>query len=437
MIPRMSFQSAHGGWRGLLESFRLLISGEAVARLIGFASIFVMARALAPGGFGVVMLGTTIVAFLMIFVDSGTEMLNVRNISREPRRFREIVEPILALRLALSVPSGAILGVIAVVATSGGDRVALALFAVVLPMMALNLRWMAVGVRASKAVAVSKVAKELVVLVGVVLLVQRAHDTATVALLIAAGELVSAIIVLEAVRRRFGLIRPRVNRPAWIENLRAGRPILVNSLARAVVYSFDVVLIAVLFDRHAVGLYTAAYKPVLFAVGALAIFFVSFLASYSRAEGEDAAQLFRRAVAIALGASLPVAILLSVGSELFCKLAYGDAYGGAATALAILIWCLPVMAVGRAYANSLIAGHREGRLMRINVIGALLNVAAALILVPVAGIEGAAAATLATEVMILVLTARSVVALGLERSPVAIIGDFLRWHVPIRTGTDG
>jgi O-antigen/teichoic acid export membrane protein len=429
----LSVQTSRAGWISLVASARTLMSGEAVARLLGFATVFVLARSLEPGGFGLVTLGTTIVAFLVIFVDSGTELINVRDIAREPQRFKEIVEPVLGLRLALSIPSAALLAIVVLVAAkAGADRIALGLFALVLPMTALNLRWMALGVGASKAIAISKVARELIVLGGVLLWVNRSHDATIVAVLFAAGEFVGAAVVLDAARRRFGFVRPRVNTTFWRTSMRASRPILVNTVARATVYTFDVVLIAALLGRAPVGLYTAAYKPVLLGVTVLAIFFVSFLASYSAAEGEDAAQLFRRTVAIVLGGAVPAALVLSLGASVFCDLAYGGAYGGAATALAIVVWSLPILAISGAYANVLIAGNRPDSLMAINIVGAVVNVIANVVAVPLAGIAGAAAVTVGSELLVMSLTARAVVRYELERSPIAILKSFVRWHRPKR-----
>lgn len=429
MIGAISFQDARAGWRSLLASFRTLVSGEVAARALGFLSVFVLARALTPAGFGIVTLGTTLVLFLRLVVDAGTEVLNVRQIAREPGRLREIVEPILGLRLALSIPATALLAAAVLVAAKpGADRIALGAFALILPMTALNLRWMVIGVGGSKAIAVGNVAKELVILLGVLALVHRAHDTVVVALLMAGGELVGAVILLDAMRRRYGLLRPRVDLTLWRRNLRASRPIALNSIARTVVYSFDVLLIAVLLDRRSVGLYTAAYKPVLFAVTCMAIFFMAFLASYSAATGDDARQLFRRTVATAVGGTVAAALALSLGSSAFSHLAYGDGYGGAAAPLAILAWTLPVLAVSAAYSNALVAAHREDVVMRNNVVGAVFNVAANAVAIPLLGIGGAAAVTVCSELLILTLMARAVVNAGLERSPGQILRDFARWH---------
>lgn len=434
----ISFQVSRAGWQALLRSSKVLVSGEVISRLLGFASVFVLARALEPGGFGIVSLGTTLVIFLGILVDAGTEVLNVRDIAREPRRLRELSEPILGLRLALSLPAAVALGaVILVAADSGGDRLTLGIFALVLPLAALNPRWMVLGVDGSKAIAAGSVLKELIVLIGVLALVRQLHDTLIVALLIAAGELAFAGAVLFAMRRRFGLLRPRVDLDVWRRTLRQGRPILVNNLARTAVFSFDVLLIALLLTRESVGLYSAAYKPVLFAVSALALFYVSFLAHYSAAAGEDARQLFRRTVALGFGVTVPVALLFTFESSTFVELAYGEAFGGAAAALSVLIWTVPILALSGAYRQALIAGGHERRLMVNNVIGAHFNVAANLAVIPLFGIVGAAAVTIASELLIATLNARAVVTLGLERSPVSVIVDFVRWHAPLASRREG
>lgn len=429
MIPR--FEGSREAWRRVLRSAGTLMSGQLAARVVGFATVFVLARAIAPSGFGLVMLGATLVLFFGILVDAGTEVLNVRNIAREPERLRAIVEPLLGLKLALCVPAAALFGLaVFLTADSSADRLTLGLFVLVLPMAALNLRWMVLGSGGSRAIAVGGVAKELVILVGVLAMVRELHDTTLVALLVAVGELTSAAVVLYWVKRRFGLPRPRIDLEAWRSALRAGWPLLVNNIARTAVVSLDVVLIALFLDRHAVGLYTAAYKPILFAISGMALFFLSFLAHYSAARGEDARQAFRRTVTLALGLSLPVAVLLTFQSPLFVRVAYGDAFAGAAAALAVLAWSIPIAAVSEPYRQALIAGGRERVLMRNNIVGALVNGAANIFVIPVAGIVGAAAVTLASELLIGALNARAVVVHRLERSPVSVIADYVRWHRP-------
>src|SRR5919197_533153 len=128
-----------GSWRVLVQSFGTLAVGEGVARLLGLVAVFWTARRLAAGVFALAALFAT---------------------------HRQ------------------------------ADRNLLWLFALVLPARALNLRWMVLGVRASKAVAVGNVASQLVFAGGVFLLVSDKHDTSVVPILQAGGEFAYALVVL-------------------------------------------------------------------------------------------------------------------------------------------------------------------------------------------------------------------------------------------------
>jgi O-antigen/teichoic acid export membrane protein len=392
------------GWRGLVRRFGVLAVGEGVAQLCGFVAVIIMARKLDPHGFGLVTLGTTLVMWFALFADSGTEVLNIRDIS-------------------LSVIAIALLGVAAIFASDRtSDRYVLWLFALCLPMLALNLRWMVLGVRGAKSVALGNVAGRVLLMVGVILFVHSVGDTLVVPVLLAGAELVYALVVLGAVTRRFGIIRPRIDVAKWRETLGQSLPLMINQLARATVYSFDILLVAILLGRADVGFYGAAVKPVLFLSGALGLFYVSFLTSYSTAGSGHAGPLFRRTVTAATAATTVVAAIVAAAAPLIVVVFYGHAYDAAALPLALLVFSVPALAAGGAYGVALIAGHRQAALMRNNVIGALFNIAVNLFAIPVFGIAGAAAVTVASELLNLVLNYRSAVRADLAPSLAEIVG---------------
>jgi O-antigen/teichoic acid export membrane protein len=410
-------QHAVPAWRALLRRFATLAAGEGATRLVGFVAVVVMARRLSPGAFGLVVLGTTLVNWFRIVVDSGTEVIGVRDVARAPQRFRELVEPILGLRLALSAAAVALF-VVAASALPGTatDREAAVLFALILPVVAMNLRWIVLGVEKAKAVAVGNVLCQIVILGVVVEFVRGRHDVLMVPLGMAAGELLYAVVVLGAVTRQFGFLRPRIDLGAWTRVLRSGLPLTINGIARTALYSFDVLLIALVLTRFDVGLYGAAYKPVMFGSTFVGLLSVSFLAAYSASShSAERASLVRRTV-LAAGAAGSVSALVLCGvAGTFLTTVFGPDYAGATTALMILSWTIPVLALTLPYGNALIEGDRQGVLMRNNLVGAAVNVAGNLAAVPLFGIQGAAAVTLASLLLVLVLTYSSAVRLGLAQ----------------------
>ena len=404
-------------WRALMRSFGMLVLGEGFARAFGFVAVILMARRLDPDGFGLVTLGATLVIWFGIVVDSGTEVLNVRDIAREPERFKEIAEPVLGLRLALSAGAVVLLCVAAFFASSAtSDRLVLGLFALWLPMIAINLRWMVLGIKKAGTVALGNAGGQALFALGVVLLVMDVGDTIKVPLLQALGELTYATIVLVAVGRRFGLVRPRVDLVKWRATLKESGPLMANQLSRAAVYSLSFLVVAIVLGRADVGYLGAAYKPVLFFSGAMGLFYVSFLSSFSALDQEHQRSLFRRTVAAAAGATVPLALGMCIGATVLVSTVYGSQYGPAAPALAVLVWVIPVLALNGPYSNALIAGHHQKRLMRNNLIGAIFNVVANCVAVPAAGITGVAVVAVCSEALILFLMYRSAVSLDVAPS---------------------
>ena len=411
--------TGRSAWQVLLRSFFTLAAGESAARVLGLVTVVVMARQLGPSGFGVAVLGTTLVTWFKLVMDAGTETLGVRDTSRSPHRFRELTEPILGLRLALSLAAAGLLALTAVaLAETPAEREALLLFGLVLPMIGLNLRFMVLGVNAERAVALGNVTSQALLAGGVVLLLRDSQDLILVPLLVAGTELVYAVVIIAAVARRCGLVRPRIVPAAWRKTLREGRSLALNGLAGAAQYSLGLVLIAAFLPRRDVGLYGAAYKPVLFFSTLVALFSVSFLSSYSAsADRTERADLVRKTITLSLLATVPAAILLGVASSVAMEALYGSNFGGAAAPLAILAWCIPLLAASLPYGNILIWAGRQTLLMHHNVAGTLAGVAGYAATIPFFGLVGAAATMVGSLALVLALNYRSVVRLDLAGPP--------------------
>src|SRR5437588_404899 len=170
---------------------------------------------------------------------------------------------------------------------------------------------MVLGVRSAEAVAAGTVVARALPALGILAFVHGSPDLHRVPCLELAAELAYAVVIGAAVARHFGLARPRVDVTAWIATLRQSLPLLVNAFARAAFYSFDIVAIELFLGPRKVGLYTAASKPVLFCTGALGLFSIAFLSSFSSAGPDEARQLLRRSLRTSFAVCAPLAALLS------------------------------------------------------------------------------------------------------------------------------
>jgi PST family polysaccharide transporter len=400
-------------WRFLVRSFRALVLGEGLARVFGLAAVVLLGRRLGPVGFGAFAVGSAFVSRLGILSDSGTEMLTVRDVAREPERFRELTEKILGLRLVLSLAIGVlyVAGVLILVGPST-QRTVYLLFVATLPAMALNMRWMALGVQAERAVAVGNVVARMVFLGAVVLFATAPASVTRVPWIVTAQELAYGLVLLVAVAPRHGVFVPRVDLRYWAVTLRQSVPLMVSALARGL-SALDVVIIAALLGAKQAGIYSAGTRPMLFVVTLLSLFYVSFLASYASTSGPAAAGLFRRATRASFAVSLPAALALSVAAATLVPLVFGGDFRKAGPVLAILAWKLPFSAMSAPYNGLLLSEGHQALLMRNNVVGAVVNVVGDVIALLLFGLLGAAAVSVVAGATTFALNYRSARSVGL------------------------
>jgi O-antigen/teichoic acid export membrane protein len=143
-------------------------------------------------------------------------------------------------------------------------------------------------------------------------------------------------------------------------------------------------------------------KPVTFFLGALGLFAVALLSGYSAAPDSETGALFRRSLLVGTVTMFAAAIALSAASPLV-SFVFGHQYADAAAPVAVLAWTLPLSGLVIPYSSVLIARHRQDVLMRINLVGAVFNIAANLVMVTYVGITAAAGVRVATYAIMLVL----------------------------------
>ncbi len=105
--------------------------------------------------------------------------------------------------------------------------------------------------------------------------------------------------------------------------------------------------------------------------------------------------------------SLPVAVYMSFLAVPLSALIFGDEYTKTADVLQVLIWYTVVAMVTSVFAQALIIGNQQRRLLVIRSGGLVINITLNIILLKQVGIQGAAIATLSAESVIVLLIVRT------------------------------
>lgn len=188
--------------------------------------------------------------------------------------------------------------------------------------------------------------------------------------------------------------------------LREAFPLLLNNLLLLVFFRFDTFLLKPYHGDRAVGAYDAAYKFLNATTVIPAYFTIALFPLFSRYALEDRARLgraYRLALKVLLLLAFPIAVLTSVWARELIVLVGGKDFiaAGSATALAILIWFLPLSYVNGVTQYLLIALNRQRWITGAFLIASVANIAANWATIPRYGLIAASVITILTEVVLL------------------------------------
>lgn len=381
------------------RSFFALGLGESAARLIGFIAMLVVARRVGASMYGVIGVATAIVLYLNRVVDGGIELgLGVREVARDSRLER-FLPSILTARILVA-------GVVVLLATVIGllllpqpDGMTLVVMSLTLLAVGGGVRWVHLGLNRSASAALAMLAGQAVAAVLMIALVHGPGDVVRVPAILLAGEALTSITLLwwlgPAARRLPVEIRREVIRPL----LPRSGALVLSALLGIVIYNADFIFLRIFRGTAAVGYYNAAYTLVTFFLNIGTAYSLSLLPSLTRLGNVPSEQgkLYNSSMAHVFAAGLPLALGGALLSGQIVGLLYGPGYFPAATPFRLLIWCIPLCLLRDVPLMALQAAGREGKILRVTLLAAGLNLGLNAILIPRWGLKGAAIATLVTE----------------------------------------
>jgi O-antigen/teichoic acid export membrane protein len=406
--------------RRVVKNSALPIAANLLNRVIDLGFAAIMLRALGPAGNGDYALAALIAAQYFLTISNwGLNDLTVREVAADHTQAPRLFSITLLLRCgiaALLIPIAA--GLIGTYALIGNPLNAAAIGALALLMLHLFPAALASACSASfqafqrmevpaLIALVTNIAKVLIgtaVLVGVTSL---STGQRVVALAIVAFAVTSLNGVLFLLLQRHLLFHARLVWD-WGEGrrlLRSSFPLLLNSLLLVVFFRFDTLILRGVSDSSAVGTYDAAYKWINMTTIIPAYFVAAvfpLLARYAATDRPALVRAYHHALSLLQIIAWPItSAVVVLSGELIGLLGGREYLPGAALALAILIWFLPLSYANGVTQYVLIALQRQNSITVSFAIAAIFNLAANVLLIPLYGYFAAATITVATEVVIL------------------------------------
>lgn len=386
----------------IASNFAFLTAAQGVAFLCGFGTTILLARALGPESYGLLGFGQAFVGFATLLVVMGTDTYGSREIARAGTTVPALVANIIGFRIvtaALIFPA-----TLAIAWWSDISRAAfwvVAIQALGIVVVIVSLDFVFHGLQRMGAIALRQAAASVLVLAGTALLVAAPDDVFAAAAIPVAAIALTSLWILQRLRRLQGGLGVAFDAAAWRRMLAVTVPIGLGGMGVAVYQYVDVLMLGYLVPASDVGRYVAMGRLYIVIVTAGNLLAAAFAPALSRMIGAEAAArppLFRRFLAVVIVAGGPPAVAFAAMPTATLGLFFGEAYSMAAPAFVIVMAGAFVFLLSSATSTALVAWDDERFHVKALAATALINAGLNAILIPAAGITGAAIATLASAV---------------------------------------
>lgn len=378
-------------------------AAETISKIAALVLYAVLARALGQEGFGEFSFAFSLATLLIVLAAPGVNDIMTREIARDRGQLGRLLWNGLGLRAGL----GLVAVTVAVAFALVGNYSAEARVAVLL----LGLTMLAEAF--SKALHAVFVAHDDMRPVATSLLLQRL-STAGAGVAAAAADL--GLVVICAVFLAGALLglaysvwrlRRDVEIPAaqvsaadsrWL--LTTALPLGINAIFTAVLFRVDTVILSLLESEAAVGLYGATYRlldATLFLTYSLGTAMLPVLSRLGPKTVPTVGEAYTSAAKVLTVILFPIGATCALFAEPIMRLVYGSEFTGGATALRLLGGTMALYGIPYLAAVTLAAQDRQKWIPLVSGPAALLNIGLNLVLIPQFSLDGAAAATTATE----------------------------------------
>jgi O-antigen/teichoic acid export membrane protein len=384
-----------------------LVAYKAMADAAGKGSIFlitiVAARRLSRPAFGALGLGTTLGWMLAVVSDFGVQMHLARSVARSPHDATTLLRSWWRFRVTTTaIGFAALVAVLVVLRVDAGLALPIALFAAIAAANGLVdlLNYFYRGVSRTDVESTLTIAQRASTLaLGLAALAWRADVNLLGVAMLAPS--VAALAWSFARARRIGH-EMATDTPATAALLdqrffRDVFPIGIGLVLSAIYFRIDVLLVQLWVGLEAVASYNAVFRL----IDALRLFPAAVLAVVlpTLCRADDLRPLARVAAAVtAFGVVVCAALWL--GADRIVLAVFGPAYAGAASAFRILSLSFPLLCLNFALTHQLVAWERQRAYALVCAAALAVNVGLNTWLIPAFSIDGAAWATLGTELSV-------------------------------------
>ena len=386
------------------------ILGKFVMIGIGFVSIRILTTFLGVDGFGAYVTITNYLIIASVIAEFGFNTLLATEIAgKSEKQVSHIVNNLFTLRLFMAI---VVIGLLAsstvwlIPMYTREVKVLVALGAI--GTIGSSLSQVLVGVFQTKLrtdkITIGDFLSRITLMLGVLALAILGEvNLFWVIVWYSLAGIVQAIFMIIATYRYYP-IKLNIDWDYWKQIFKKALPLFVIITFNLIYYRIDTVMLSVMKDQTAVGLYGASYKILEILIALPGMFMGLLLPLFTKYYLQDKIRfqhIFQQAFNILVTIAIPLAMAGILLSSKILELIAGQEFMSATSTLQVLFIGIGFIFIGNLMGHILISAQLQSKSMYIAIIGAVFNVGLNLYLIPRYSYLGAATATAITEGLVL------------------------------------
>ena len=387
--------------------------GHLISALLLFVLLLLVARFLGPVSLGKYSFAVAIAAVLTAIVELGLDNLTVREVARDKKLSEKYSKHSFIARIILSAILLTILFLVILFFGYWDDVFIILTISVYALMKTVSMSFKTVF-RAHErmefeAMPLTAAAVIVAFLGGIFLYSGFGINGVGIAFML--GGIFELGISILFFRRMFSGKKVSWDTGFFKKIMANATPFWVSALLIAVYFATDIVMLSFLLGSEKVGIYSAAYRPIiatLFIAGPIFTSLYPKLSQFSK-QKKEFNRIFWKSIKLFLGISLPITLISIVFSQELVLLLYGIGFNESVNVFRIL-GLLPVFL----FANLLVSGvlnakDKQKTNMKIFFLVTIINIGMNFILIKEFGLIGAGYATIISQIVFLVLSSASLI----------------------------
>lgn len=398
---------SRGSRRLIARNFLSLTAAQVAGRAVNLFTGVYTRRVLGVVAIGQLSWCSSVLSYFSLLINPGVETIAKRDVARDPGLSSRNVSLLVALQLVLALAAFVLVGLFALLGLRGPQiSLILALQAVNLLLIPLNLNWLLQAHERMAPAALTEIVSQLLLLPAVVLFI---HSPAHVVryVLLAYPLRIGAILFLAWYASRHQLFRwgeIRLALAGAMPLLRAAIPIGLSQGAVQLYYNFDAILLGFTWGDAVVGLYSTAYNLMLAPLTLTATLTIAYFPALARAHGnaQQMKQTSTEFLRLLIWMGFPISVMGWAAGRHVVHLMYGERFAASGPLFEWLSLDIALVFFNTGVGGPLYAWGHQKECFYTTAVAAVLNVGLNCALIPRYGVWPAVVTTILAELAVMI-----------------------------------